>query len=103
MNPAVQALISAEVDLPDLKQLVRNPATTLAELRVDGVARTHLAMEMEDAFNICLPDDVVQGWDTVADVMAAMAARTGVVLGTVEGLTDEELMRSPQFHPGDIA
>ena len=87
MTPAVEALISAEVELPDLKQLVRDQATTLKELRFDGVARTHLAMEIEDAFGISLPDEVVQDWGTVADVMETVAARTGVLLAEITGVS----------------
>lgn len=79
----IVALITAELDLPDLAILARDPATTLKELRIDGPARTHLAMEIEDAFSICLPEDVVQGWECVAHVMESVSARTGIVLGMV--------------------
>lgn len=83
MNPAVQALITAEVDLPDLKQLVRNPATLLVDLRVDSLARESLAMALEHEFGIELPDAVVSDWICVGDVMRDVAARTGVVLGEI--------------------
>lgn len=70
-------LITAELDLPDLAILARDPVTKLADLRIDGPARVHLGMQIEDAYGISLPDDVVQGWGTVADVMESVAARAG--------------------------
>lgn len=79
----LKSLITAELDLPDLALLLDEPATTLKELRVDGPARVHLAMEIEDAFSICLPEDVVQGWECVAHVMESVSARTGIALAMV--------------------
>ena len=65
----IPALIAAEVIHPDLRPLVDDPATTLRDLQIDGAARVHLAMEIEDEFGVVLSDDTVQGWDCVADVM----------------------------------
>ena len=68
------ALISAEVEHLGLKPLASDPASSLrADLHLDGAHIAHLAMMIEDALDCRFMDEVVQGWASVADVLATVA------------------------------
>ncbi len=50
------------------------PASTFQDLAIDSLDGMDLVFTFEDAFNISVPDNVVQQLKTVGDVIAALRA-----------------------------
>ena len=48
------------------------PETTLRELGLDQIDRITLALAIEDATGRTVTDNAMHGWDTVADLVAAI-------------------------------
>jgi acyl carrier protein len=67
------AFIRDEVEHPDAKKWVDDPATSLRDLRIDGASRAHLALRLEDEFHLTLTDETVQGWTEVGDVLRSVS------------------------------
>ena len=44
-------------------------ATTLDELNADSLDRIEAGMALEEQFGVMIPDDVIEKWTTVADVL----------------------------------
>ncbi|NBC37327.1 hypothetical protein GTZ99_12280 [Novosphingobium sp. FSY-8] len=65
-------LIAPSLTHPGLARLLDEPTTTLAELRIDAIARLEIGLRIEDATGVDLLDEH-EGWSTVADVMACYA------------------------------
>lgn len=54
------------------------PDDTFRDLSFDGIDRAAIAVAIEDEYGITLRDPVVDGWSSVADVIATVAAMRGV-------------------------
>jgi acyl carrier protein len=70
-----------------LLHLVDNDATTLRDLRLDGVDRVGIAMEIEDETGGKIMDEH-GAWDTVADVVRCYRR---LAMDGILGMSGEEL------------
>jgi acyl carrier protein len=75
MHDKLRPIIASHIGHPDLEQLIDEPSTTLADLRINAFALIGLSMEIEDALAImtgcpvCITDEETHAWSTVADVV----------------------------------
>lgn len=49
--------------------------STFADLRADDLARAGIALKLEDAFLIRVPDDEVEKWEAVSDIVGSVQMR----------------------------
>ncbi len=49
-------------------------ATTLDELNADSLDRIEAGMALEEEFGVTIPDEAIEKWNTVGDVMDWLAA-----------------------------
>ena len=68
-------LIREYIEHPDQKALADNPATSLAEVRIQHDALIGMALEIEDAFAISLSDNTIHGWATIGDIQDTVDAK----------------------------
>jgi len=49
------------------------PHQNLSEIKIDSLEKLSMAMDLEEAFNIEMSDDEIEGFETVADVIDYVA------------------------------
>lgn len=77
MHDTILPIIRTHIGHPDLARLVDQPSTTLADLKVDGIARSGISMDIEDALSIVITDDECHSWGCVGDVLECVAGKVG--------------------------
>lgn len=76
MRPATEAALEAktfaviQTSAPD--SIVVACARLNEDLGLDSLDRVEIAMGLEEEFDLDFPDDVIEGWRTVADVLASV-------------------------------
>lgn len=79
MHDIILPIIRSHIGHPDLARLVDEPSTTLADLRIDQIALTGISLDLETELGIFIANDECHAWNTVADVIACVAGKVGVV------------------------
>jgi len=67
--PVIIDLIAAQKSIPAASI---TPASTFDELQMDSLDKINLSFEVEERFNIEIPDDALDSLRTVADVVAGV-------------------------------
>lgn len=65
----IQAVIGPLIDIP---RIPLEPGTLLADLRLDALDRATIAVELDEAYGIEIPDADVESWLTLADIAATL-------------------------------
>lgn len=63
----LQAVIGPLIDIP---RVPLEPGTLLADLRLDDLDKATIAVELDMAFGIEIPDVHIEKWLTLADIVA---------------------------------
>jgi len=53
------------------------PPDSLYDIGWDSLDRIEISIEIEDEFEIVIPDEVTDGFRTISDIVKAVEARTG--------------------------
>jgi len=69
----IQAVIGPLIDIP---RMPLEPGTLLADLRLDALDRATIAVELDEAYGIEIPDADVESWLTLADIAATLTRLT---------------------------
>lgn len=65
----LQAVIGPLIDIP---RVPIEPGTLLADLRLDELDKATIAVELDVAYDIEIPDDDIAKWLTLADIAATL-------------------------------
>lgn len=66
----IQAVIGPLIDIP---RVPMEPGTLLADLRLDDLDKATIAVELDVAYDVEIPDDDIAKWLTLADIAATLA------------------------------
>ncbi len=77
MDPAAQTTVAQTIVemVAKSKQLdpaTLTPATTFDELQIDSLDKINLSFEVEERFDIAIPDDSLNSLRTIGDVIAGV-------------------------------
>lgn len=65
----LQAVIGPMIDIP---RMPLEPGTLLSDLRLDVLDRATIAVELDEAYGIEIPDADIESWLTLADIAATL-------------------------------
>jgi len=69
----IQAIVGPLIDLPFFSL---EPGTLLADLRLDDLDLATIAVELDEALGIEIPDREIEGWHTFNDIIATLKRLT---------------------------
>ena len=87
MDPVAAKIIEMVAKSKQLDPAAISPATTFDELQIDSLDKINLSFEVEEHFQIAIPDDSLNSLRTVGDVIAGvhrLQAEKGEKPGTPE-------------------
>lgn len=79
----LQAVIGPLIDIP---RLPLEPGTLLADLRLDDLDKATIAVELDMALDIEIPDEHVEKWLTLSDIVATCEHFAPFTVAQREGL-----------------
>lgn len=78
----LQAVIGSLIDIP---RVPIEPGTLLADLRLDDLDKATIAVELDMALSIEIPDDHVEKWLTLSDIVATCNRLAPLTVAQPEG------------------
>ena len=86
MDPIQLEIITLIAKSKQLDPATLTPATTFDELNIDSLDKINLSFEVEELYNIAIPDDSLNSLRTIGDVIAGVhrlqAEKSGKEQGT---------------------
>lgn len=80
----LQAIIGPLIDIP---RVPIEPGTLLSDLRLDDLDKATIAVELDEALCIEIPDAEVEKWQTLADIVATCNRHAPITATKGQGQT----------------